>query len=135
VRIPKSLNEINVLHIIGSCNRGLYPNDRKMEGNREPKPKLEHIYDSNRTMWWSTQTSSGYTQRSLNMRGCDGKGKGDWAVDKESSWYYARIWSTKRERQIYQQAKKEILGPDLITSTLIAQPVYDMPLVYDHTIP
>jgi nitrate reductase beta subunit len=44
-------------------------------------------------------------------------------------------FNPQKEKETYQQARKEILGPDWIASTSKTPPVYDMSSVYDHTIP
>jgi hypothetical protein len=44
-------------------------------------------------------------------------------------------FNLQKEKEAYKQARKEIPGPNWIASTLKTSPVYDMPLVYDHTIP
>jgi hypothetical protein len=61
-----------------------------------------------------------------------GKGIEQWirkAVDPMPTF------NPQKEKETYQQARKEILGPDWIASTSNVPPVYDMPSVYDHTIP
>jgi hypothetical protein len=43
-------------------------------------------------------------------------------------------FNPQKEKETYQQARKEILGSDCIESTSKMLPLYDMMSVYDHTI-
>jgi hypothetical protein len=49
------------------------------------------------------------------------------------------LFDPRKEKETYQQARKELMGVDWIASTLTVPPlydrplVYDMPLVYDHS--
>jgi hypothetical protein len=61
-----------------------------------------------------------------------GKGVEQW-IRKETE--PTRTFNPQKEKEAYQQAMKVILGPDWIASMSKTPRVYDMPSVYDRTIP